>query len=202
MKGTLYIVSAPSGTGKTSLVKALIDAINDVKVSVSHTTRGMRPAELEGINYHFVDLATFEKMKKEGEFLETATMYGNEYGTSKTWVNEVLDSGLDVILEIEWRGAKQVIDNFPDAVPVFILPPNLEALSDRLKARGQDQEDVIEHRFAQARDEVHHCADYKYIVVNDQFEVALADLRSIIRAERCLRERQLVKQEALLKTLA
>jgi guanylate kinase len=198
MQGTLYIISAPSGTGKTSLVTALVDAIDHVKLSVSYTTRERRSNELEGIHYHFVDEATFDDMIKANDFLEHDHHYGHSYGTSRQWVEQALARGEDVILEIEWRGGKQVTDVFTDAVSVFILPPNKEALVERLEGRGQDNQEVIANRLKAVKDEIQFCKDYDYIVVNDQFEVALSDLRSIMRAERCLREKQLVRQEALI----
>lgn len=200
--GSLYIISAPSGTGKTSLVKGLLDSLNNIKVSVSHTTRPMRPGEMDGINYHFVERAEFESMLQKQAFLEYAEVYGNYYGTSRAWVEETLAKGIDVILEIEWQGAKQVRQLFPEAISIFILPPTPNALEQRLRARGQDNEEVILYRLREAKEEVRYCTSYDYLVVNDQFEIALSDLRSIIRAEHCRINKQILRYEGLIKELA
>ncbi|MCG8315019.1 MAG: guanylate kinase [Pseudomonadales bacterium] len=201
MSGTLYVVSAPSGAGKTSLVKALIESTTDLKVSVSHTTRAIRPGEEEGINYHFVEKAQFMNMLENVEFLEHAEVFGNFYGTSKTWVQEQLDSGQDVILEIDWQGAAQVRKLLPDTVGIFILPPSQAALQDRLTDRGQDSQEVINHRMALAREEMSHHLEYDYLVINDQFPVALQQLQAIIQANRLKLNRQLSQQAGLLKDL-
>jgi guanylate kinase len=182
-RGILYTISAPSGAGKTSLVKALLDQCPALTVSVSHTTRTQRPGEMDGVNYHFIDRNTFMDMTGRGEFLEQAEVFGNLYGTSQRWVEETLKSGRDVILEIDWQGAQQIRRLMPDSVGIFILPPSLEALLQRLNGRGQDDSAVIEKRMAQARDEITHYSEADYLVVNDVFDKALADLAAIIRTQ-------------------
>ena len=189
-KGSLYIISAPSGTGKTSLVKALVESLPNTQVSISHTTRDIRPGEINNIHYHFVNQAQFKAMIAEGGFIEYAEVYGNYYGTSRQWVEEHLNQGIDVILEIEWQGARQVREAFPEVVTIFILPPNKTALEERLRSRGQDTENVIQRRLAEASQEVEYCTEYDYLVINDQFEMALSDLRSILKAEHCRRKKQ------------
>ena len=171
--GQLYVVSAPSGAGKTSLVKALVDGNDDLAVSVSHTTRAKRPGEINGINYHFVSIAEFNDLKERGGFFEWAQVFDNFYGTSKQGVIEQLNQGIDVILEIDWQGAAQVKQQMPNAVAIFILPPSTAALRQRLTGRGQDDESIIERRMQSARDEISHYGDADYVVLNDQFETAL-----------------------------
>ena len=188
--GTLYIISAPSGAGKTSLVKALIDALPQVRVSVSHTTRGMRPGEVEGVNYHFVERPTFLGMLERGEFLEYAEVFGNLYGTSQVWVEQTLAAGSDLILEIDWQGAQQVRRLLPQAQSIFILPPSQEALRQRLTNRGQDSDEIIERRMREAVSEMSHYLEYDYLVINDDFAHALEDLKSIFRARQLLQETQ------------
>lgn len=190
-KGTLYLISAPSGAGKTSLVHALLDASGTedpghdrVCVSVSHTTRPMRPGEVNGENYHFVDDETFLRMRDEDAFLEHAEVFGNSYGTSRNWVEKQLEAGWDVILEIDWQGARQVREKVPAAVGIFILPPSLAALQERLTGRGQDEPAVIERRMAQATNEMSHYEQADYLVINNQFEAALRDLKAIFRAHK------------------
>lgn len=182
-RGILYTVSAPSGAGKTSLVKALLDQCPALTVSVSHTTRTQRPGEINGVNYHFIDRDTFTAMIERGEFLEQAEVFGNLYGTSQQWVEETLKNGQDVILEIDWQGAEQIRRLMPDSIGIFILPPSLEALLQRLNGRGQDDSTVIEKRMAQAHDEITHYTEADYLVVNDTFDKALADLAAIIHAQ-------------------
>ncbi len=196
-KGTLYTVSAPSGAGKTSLVKALLDQRHDLKVSVSHTTRPQRPSEIDGVNYHFVTRDVFTQMIERSEFLEQAEVFGNLYGTSQRWVEETLATGCDVILEIDWQGAQQVRRLMPDSIGIFILPPSMASLLQRLNQRGQDDETVIAKRMAQARDEISHYAEADYLVVNDNFDKALADLAAIIRAQQL----QLTNQSTSLQEL-
>ena len=188
--GTLYIVSAPSGAGKTSLVKALLERMDGIRVSVSHTTRPPRPGEQDGVDYHFVDKAGFQRLVEAGDFLEHAQVFDNFYGTSRSAVQAQLDAGDDVILEIDWQGARQVRRQFPDAVGVFILPPSLEALRERLTGRGQDPDEVIERRMRDAVSEMAHYDEYDYLVFNDDFEVALADLQALFRADRLRLARQ------------
>lgn len=182
--GTLFIVSAPSGAGKTSLLKALVETEDRVRVSISHTTRPMRPGEVDGVDYHFVDKEHFGEMVSAGAFLEHAEVFGNYYGTSEAGIREQLQNGDDVILEIDWQGAQQVRERLPETVSVFVLPPTPQALRQRLSGRGQDSSEVIERRLAEAREEMSHYGEYDYIVVNDLFEQALGELRAIITARR------------------
>jgi len=200
-QGTLYTVSAPSGTGKTSLVKALIESTQGICVSVSHTTRTIRPGETHGINYYFVDHLTFEKMIKEDAFLEHAKVFTNYYGTSHAWVDNTLATGQDVILEIDWQGAAQVKQLKPAAVGVFILPPSKHSLRARLNRRGQDQEGVIEARMAEARNEMSHYGDADYLVVNDDFDQALSEFRAIVIAERLRLANQRQRHQSLVNNL-
>ncbi|MCP5334758.1 MAG: guanylate kinase [Oceanospirillaceae bacterium] len=185
-KGTLYIISAASGTGKTSLVKALLAQMNGIGVSVSHTTRKPRPAEVNGQDYHFVDHARFEEMIGAGDFLEHAEVFGNYYGTSEAAVKERLNAGQDVILEIDWQGAQQVRRLMPECVGIFILPPSRDALLSRLQGRGSDAPEVIQRRMNEAVSEMTHYNEYTYVVVNDDFETALAELKAIVQAHRLL----------------
>lgn len=206
VRGKLFTVSAPSGAGKTSLVKALLAKDKQLAVSVSHTTRDIRPGEVDGVNYHFVSLTQFESMIGENSFLEYATVFGNAYGTSKIWVNEQLERGLDVILEIDWQGAVQAHNWLLESqgvagIGIFILPPSLEALSARLNNRGQDDSAVIASRMAAAVDEISHYEQANYLVINDDFEVALADLESIIRASRLGLDSQKQQYSSLLADL-
>lgn len=196
--GTLYIVSAPSGAGKTSLVKALIDSMAQVRVSVSHTTRAMRPGEVDGVNYHFTSRDEFVEMLKQGDFLEHAEVFGNLYGTSHPWVKQTLAKGYDLILEIDWQGAQQVRKLMPDTKSIFILPPTHKDLRQRLHNRGQDAEDVIDLRMQQAIAEMSHYVEYDYIVINDQFATALDDLKAIFRANQLRLESQQKRHTQLL----
>jgi len=182
--GNIYIVVAPSGAGKTSLVAALLQAEPTVELSVSYTTRAARTGEEDGKHYHFVDHAAFQSMIAAGDFLEYAEVYGNFYGTSVRWLQSRLEAGHDILLEIDWQGAEQVRKVFPDAVGIFILPPSIEELERRLRGRGTDSEEVILRRLASARSEIDKVAEYDYIVVNDDFERARVDLISIFRARR------------------
>ena len=199
--GALFIVSAPSGAGKTSLVKALLERTDRIGVSVSHTTRAMRPGEQDGVNYHFVDDATFENMIARGEFFEHAHVFDRYYGTSHHAVSEKRDSGEDVILEIDWQGARQTREVCPDAVSIFILPPSREALESRLQGRGQDDDDIIARRMRDAVSEMSHYDEFDYVIINDDFDDALRDFESIIRAERVRRERVGKAYPALLEAL-
>ena len=185
MSGTLYIVSAPSGAGKTSLVKALLDAMPSVRVSVSHTTRGMRPGEVDGVNYHFVGHDTFKAMLERNEFLEHAQVFDNLYGTSQRWVEKTLAEGNDLILEIDWQGAQQLFQQAGgDVVRVFILPPSVEELGRRLHRRGTDQESVIQSRMARAASEISHWDGYDYVLINDDVDRCFAQVRHILEADR------------------
>lgn len=201
MSGTLYVVSAPSGAGKTSLVKALIESTEGVKVSVSHTTRDKRPGEEDGVNYHFATPDEFQDMLGRADFLEHAEVFGNYYGTSKPWVMEQLEAGVDVILEIDWQGAAQVRQQMKGTVGIFILPPSREALKERLTGRGQDSEEVINKRMAQAKEEMSHHVEYDYLVINDDFNAALAELKAILTTHRLKIEPQLKRQASLLQDL-
>jgi guanylate kinase len=200
-RGTLFTVSAPSGAGKTSLVKALVESTSGIQVSVSHTTRAMRPGEVHGVNYHFVSQAEFMEMLGRAEFLEHAQVFTNFYGTSKAWVEETLQRGMDVILEIDWQGAAQVRRLIPEAVSVFILPPSRETLHSRLTGRGQDSEAVIAARMAEAKNEISHYVESHYLIVNEDFDVALAEFKAIVQAERLRLTRQALKHQALLSSL-
>ena len=199
--GSLFTVSAPSGAGKTSLVKALIESTPGVQVSISHTTRPMRPGEEDGVNYHFIDVTGFTTMLDQCDFLEHAQVFGNYYGTSRAWVEETLAGGTDVILEIDWQGASQIRRLIPDTVGVFILPPSLETLKQRLDNRGQDKSDIIERRLAEAREEMSHFVEADFIVVNDQFDTALQDLRSILLSRRLTLAKQRTRHGDLLNNL-
>ncbi len=199
--GTLYTVSAPSGAGKTSLVNALVKSSPEVCVSVSHTTRPMRPGEQDGVNYHFIDMASFEAMLERGEFLESAKVFTNMYGTSQKWVMDTLAQGLDVILEIDWQGAQQVRKLMPETVSLFILPPSLASLRQRLTGRGQDAEAVIDARMAEAMSEMSHYVEADYLIINDDFNVALAQFQALISAQHIRREAQVQRHSQLLQAL-
>lgn len=199
--GTLYIVSAPSGAGKTSLVKALVDAQPQVRVSISHTTRAMRPGEVDGVNYHFVSREEFLARLERNEFLEHAEVFGNLYGTSQRWLEQTLAEGYDLILEIDWQGAQQVRRLMPQAKSIFILPPTQEALRQRLNNRGQDSDEIIEKRMREAVSEMSHYVEYDYLVINDDFAHALIDLQSIFRANQLKQQAQQQRHARLLSEL-
>lgn len=183
-KGTLFIVSAPSGAGKTSLVKALTDNTPSILVSVSFTTRPKRAGERDGVHYNFVSTEQFEAMLNQGDFLEHANVFGNYYGTSQAWVKSKLMEGKDVILEIDWQGAAQVRKLIPESIGIFILPPSRQTLRERLEVRGQDNSETIDRRMAQAVDEMSHYTEYDYLLVNDNFDLALQQFRATIEAQR------------------
>ena len=201
VKGTLYIVSAPSGAGKTSLVKALLKQDQQVRVSVSHTTRDMRPGEQDGVDYNFVAMETFDGLIAQKQFLEYADVFTNKYGTSQVWVDAELDKGIDVILEIDWQGAEQVRQLMPDAVSIFILPPSQDELRKRLTGRGQDDASVIDLRMSQAVSEMEHYPEFDYVVINDDFDMALVQLQSILTTQRLKRDVQCVRHADLLNDL-
>ena len=201
LPGTLYIVSAPSGAGKTSLVKALLDALPDIRVSVSHTTRAMRPGEADGVNYHFVDCVTFTNLLEHGDFLEHAEVFGNYYGTSQAALERTLAEGHDLILEIDWQGAQQVRRKLPHAQSIFILPPSQAALRQRLDNRGQDSAEIIERRMREAVSEMSHYVEYDYLIINDDFASALEDLKSIFRTRQLRLDRQQRRHDDLLVDL-
>jgi guanylate kinase len=200
-QGRLYVVSAPSGAGKTSLVAALLEADSGIEVSVSHTTRPARPGELDGVNYHFVSIAEFEEVIAESGFLEHAKVFDNYYGTSKSWLEQRLAAGKDVILEIDWQGAQQVRELMPDTLSIFILPPSKAALRERLQGRGQDSDEVIERRMADATSESSHYHEFDYLVINDQFDAALNDLVAIFKANRLLTSTQSAQNKEILDEL-
>ena len=199
--GLLFTVSAPSGAGKTSLVKALVERNPSIRISVSHTTRAKRPGEVDGQDYHFVGKDEFIKRVSEGGFLEHAEVFGNYYGTSQQAVDRLLQQGHDVILEIDWQGAAQVRRLRPDVVSVFILPPSRAVLEQRLRARGQDSEAVIAHRLAAAREEISHYGESDYLIVNEDFERALQELDTVVRSRRLRREYQQARFVDLIRQL-
>ncbi len=199
--GNLYIVSAPSGAGKTSLVKALLEAEPRVRVSVSHTTRAMRPGEVDGVNYHFVSREQVTTMLEQDAFLEHAQVFDNFYGTSQHWVEQTLAEGYDLILEIDWQGAQQVRRLLPQAKSIFILPPTQEALRHRLTNRGQDSGEIIERRMRDAVSEMSHYVEFDYLVINDDFGHALEDLKAIFRANQLLQTPQQMRHGGLLSEL-
>lgn len=182
--GTLYVVSAPSGAGKTSLVKAMLKQDNKIVVSVSHTTRDIRPGEVDGTDYNFVSMDQFNQMIESADFLEFAEVFTNKYGTSQSWVETQLAQGKDVILEIDWQGAQQIRRLMPDCLSIFILPPSREELEQRLTNRGTDSEEVIGLRMSEAVSEMSHYAEYDYLVINDDFDKALEELHAVFLAER------------------
>ncbi|MDO6824030.1 guanylate kinase [Marinobacter sp. 1_MG-2023] len=200
--GTLFVISAPSGAGKTSLVAEMLHADQKLGVSVSHTTRPMREGEKDGINYHFVNRDQFEAMIARGDFLEHADVFGNYYGTSQVWVRQMLAQGSDVILEIDWQGAGQVRRLVPECVSIFIVPPSSEVLRDRLVGRGTDASEVVELRLQEAREECRHVAEFDYLVVNDEFHHALGDLLAIVRSQRLKIVAQQERHGHLLSTLS
>ncbi len=192
MSGDLFIISAPSGAGKSSLVGALLAEDANLALSVSYTTRAPRPGEQEGREYHFVDSKTFAAMEARGEFLESADVHGNRYGTSRKWIADARARGLDIVLEIDWQGARQVRKAFPEAVSVFILPPPpaLAELERRLRGRGKDTEEAIARRLANAREEMSHAGEFEYVIINKDFGEAKRDLDAIVRASRLSSARQ------------
>lgn len=199
--GTLYIIAAPSGAGKTSLVKALLANTADVEVSVSHTTRAMRPGERHGVDYYFVSQSVFQELIEQNQFLEYARVFDYYYGTTRQAVLEKLQAGIDIILEIDWQGARQVRSLLPESRGIFILPPSLQALRQRLVERGQDSEEIIQKRMAAAVREMSHYEEFDYILVNDEFDPTLAELRAIFIANRQKRDIQIVRQKQLLEAL-
>lgn len=199
--GQLFVVSAPSGAGKSSLVKALTQSERDIVVSVSHTTRPAREHERDGVHYFFVDESGFQAMAADGAFLEHARVFGHYYGTSQRAVEQALGDGLDVVLEIDWQGARQVRKLIPGCIGIFVLPPDATSLEKRLRERGQDAESVIELRLREARDDASHYGEFDYVVVNDDFDAAAQDFAAIVRAHRLRVERQCDRHRPLLEKL-
>lgn len=199
--GNLFVIAAPSGAGKTSLVRAVVEADAGLQVSVSHTTRAPRPGEVDGEHYHFTTPAHFRELIAQERLLEHAEVHGNYYGSARDQLEAAFAAGRDVILEIDWQGARQIRERFPACVGIFILPPSRDALLERLRNRGQDSDAVIARRIANARGEMAHATEFDYLVVNDRFEDALADLRAIIRAVRLSMRVQAPRQAALLQQL-
>ena len=204
MTGTLFIVSAPSGAGKSSLVSSAIADDPQLILSVSYTTRAPRAGEANGREYHFVDPKTFEAMLARGEFLESAEVHGNRYGTSQEWIENARAKGLDIMLEIDWQGARQVRKAFPDAVSIFVLPPPpaLPELERRLRGRGQDDEPAIQRRLRDAREEIGHAAEFDYVIINKEFEEARRDLAAVVRATRVTLSGQIARHPEILKPIS
>jgi guanylate kinase len=199
--GCLFVVAAPSGGGKSSMVNALLAREPGIHLSVSYTTRAPRPGESEGSHYHFVDVPTFLALKERGEFLEQAFVHGNWYATSATWLKAQVAAGQDVLLEIDWQGAAQVRRIIPDSVHIFILPPSIEALKERLEKRAQDPPAVIAERLRAAREEMRHCGEFDYVIMNQDFARAVDDLSVIVRAARLTAARQQVRHAKALAQL-
>ena len=200
-QGSLYIFAAPSGAGKTSLVKALVETTADIEVSVSHTTRAPRPGEVDGVNYHFTDVAAFQAMVAQDAFLEHARVFDNYYGTARANIEQRLAAGVDVILEIDWQGARQVREQFPDSIGIFILPPSRQALEERLRGRGQDGDEVIARRMRDAESEISHYGEFDYLVINDDFATALVELAAIVTAQRLRTRVQAGRHQQMLQAL-
>lgn len=196
--GCLFIISAPSGAGKTSLVRGLLQSDLNLSLSISHTTRPPRSEEINGLDYHFVSREIFQQMLINGEFLENAEVYGNFYGTSRQWINNTILSGQDIVLEIDCQGARQIQRIFPRSVGIFILPPSIDTLEIRLETRAQDNPDIIQQRLAAAREEISHIVEFDYIIVNRELDEALHDLICVIKAERLKKERQIIKHQELI----
>ncbi|MDZ7656534.1 MAG: guanylate kinase [Sulfurimicrobium sp.] len=199
--GNLFIVAAPSGAGKTSLVKELLAADAGIQLSISYTTRAPRPGETDGMHYHFVSRETFMQMLERGDFLESAEVYGNLYGTSQPWIEASRKTGKDILLEIDWQGAAQVRKLIPDAVSVFILPPSVAALQQRLQGRGQDAEGAIQRRVAAAREDISHVGEFDYVIINDDFGTAQQDLLAVVRAQRLTVGAQMARHGELIASL-
>ena len=199
--GCLFVLAAPSGGGKTSLVKALLEREPGMRLSISYTTRAPRPGEKDGVDYHFVDEAKFKSLQAAGEFLEHAYVHGNWYATSATWLRREVQDGHDMLLEIDWQGARQVRELIPGSVLIFILPPSLASLRERLEKRGQDSPEIITRRLDAAREEMRHCGEFDYVIMNQDFARAVDDLSVIVRAARLAASRQQARHSALIAQL-
>jgi len=201
MSGNLFIISAPSGAGKTSMVSALLNGNQQIALSVSYTTRAPRPGETDGKEYHFVSRDKFLQMAQQGDFLESAEVYGNLYGTSQSWIEKQLASGRDILLEIDWQGAAQVRKLMPQAISIFILPPSLAALESRLNGRGQDSAEVIARRLQASQEDISHVAEFDYVIINDKLDEALRQLDAVITAASLRRDSQLARHASLIDQL-
>jgi guanylate kinase len=199
--GSIFLIAAPSGAGKSSLVKELLMRDARLHLSISHTTRPPRPGEQDGREYHFVSREQFNAMRDAGEFLESAEVYGNGYGTSAHWIRSQLAQGNDVLLEIDWQGAQQVRKLFPACIDIFILPPSLGSLEQRLIGRGTDTKEVISRRLASAHEDLSHAGEFEYVIINDQFSDAVDDLAAVVRSGRCRRQQQFLRRPQILSTL-
>ena len=183
-KGKLFVIAAPSGAGKTSLIEAVMRDDPTLKISVSYTTRPPRAGERDGVDYHFVDRETFQAMRRRGEFLESAEVHGNHYGTSRKVILDAVAAGEDLILEIDWQGARQVRELYPDCIGIFILPPSIEELERRMRGRGKDSDEVMRRRLQNAKEELEHAGEFKYAIINKDFDTARRELAEILRKER------------------
>lgn len=201
MSGSLFVVTAPSGAGKTSLVRALLDCTDDIQLSISYTTRSPREGETDGVDYYYVDEARFHAMAESSDFLEYARVFGNYYGTSESWVKDRLKQGIDILLEIDWQGAEQVRRLMPEAIGIFILPPSLVTLEERLRKRGTDSEETIVQRLSEAQQEMSHYGEADYLIINDDFDRALEELRAVILASRVETEGQSERQAETIRLL-
>lgn len=199
--GNLFIISAPSGAGKSTLINALLQQHADMQLSVSHTTRSPRPGETNGVQYHFTDVPSFKQLIAEDQFIEWAEVFGNYYGTSKAALADKLAQGIDVFLDIDWQGARQIKQQLPFVTSIFILPPSVDALEQRLNQRGQDSAEVIAGRMAKARDEISHADEYDYWVVNDDLQLALQQFSGIIQTQRFKQQKQAIRQQKLISGL-
>lgn len=200
-RGSLFIVAAPSGGGKTSLIKALTERMANIRVSISHTTRPARPGEQHGVDYFFVDKQTFARMVEQGEFIEYATVFDHCYGTSVLQIKDDLDAGIDIVLDIDWQGAKQIRSMFKEALSVFVVPPSLDVLKQRLRTRQQDNNQVIDARMQRAQAELSHYREFDYLIVNDVFDKAAAELEAIVTSHRLRTSRQAIRERKLLSFL-
>ena len=201
MSGSLFVISAPSGAGKTSLVHALLATNKQIDLSVSYTTRAPREGEVNGVAYHFVSRETFAEMAGRGEFLGSAEVYGNYYGTSQSWISQQIAKDRDILLEIDWQGAQQVRRLFPDCVSIFILPPSIQALEQRLNGRGTDSAEIISRRMAAVREDVAHVAEFDYVIINDNLNDALGQLNAVVQAARLRGSKQLARHQDLINQL-